>query len=233
MIRFLLLVNILIFVPTWAAANSLVCFLPTGVKARKLTQTLKDEQELQKYDPIAYQRRRDFDMAVKSFPSLIIAPSSSSNEKYESIGQFLKKNETGFKYFLMRANGNPEIPFKKAKVGYIEEIPRKASKAYINNIFGGISFRGYKSVSNSNDLLALLSLGNVDYIIVSPSALEAAREEFGLKLETVQSSSVVFFPRLFLNRNSKLDKEVLIEKISVSAHLLGYNKLLLRGGKVK
>ena len=233
MIRFLILANILIFVPNWAHANSLVCFLPTGVKARKLTQTLKQEQALQKYDPIAFQRRRDFDKAVKDSPSLIIAPSSFSNAGYESIGQFFKNNETGFKYFLMKAEGNPEIPFKKAKVGYIEEIRRKASKTYISKLFGGASFRGYKSVSNSNDLIALLSLGNVDYIVVSPSALEAAREEFGLKLKVVKSSSVVFFPRLFLNRNSKLDKKKLVEKISVAADLLGYNKLVLQGGRVR
>lgn len=183
------------------------------------------------FDSIAYKRTRDFYRAVKSNPTLIIAPASFNNKAYKKIAQFTSNGKSQFQYSIMKLKNSDRKPFKSAAVGYIEEMGRKESKDYIRSLFGGRSFRAYKPVSNSQDLLALLSLGNVDYVIVSPQALIKARREFSVELDTVQKSVRTKFPQVFASRKAKIDMKKVISKLTSVSEFLGFDQVSPLGGR--
>ena len=143
-----------LFLAIYLPAQELRVYQSSTVPVKDREKALKGDASLSGVQVTVFGQFREFDSANKANAKYVIMPSSwiTYNSNYKPVYQFSKDGQTNTK--LMILTTKPEwtmANIAKGKVGIVDELGRKDTKTYVQEIAG--KFKLIKRVTKPEDRL--------------------------------------------------------------------------------
>ena len=147
---------------------------------------------------------------------------------FEPIFQFTLNDKKSFKYSVISIESKwDSTKLNEGSVGIVDEVGRKNIKPYMEEIMAGKKFKRIKQVGKVADLFPLLSLGNVNYIIIAPHDLDILKREFATKTYKIVDTIDINYPVLSIKTSYDVKKAEKFEKISkIALKTLGFDGII-------
>ncbi|MDQ3235283.1 MAG: hypothetical protein M3Q07_26025 [Pseudobdellovibrionaceae bacterium] len=227
----LLLLSFLLLTSPLAAAERIAIYYPTTHEVRDIQKTLGGDPALSGITANAFARFEDFTFSLGSDPyEFAILPSVLPRylPEFEPVFQFTLGSAKSFKYSIISIDSK----WDKSKLatgvgGMVDEVGRKNIKLYVESLMAGQKFKRIKQVGKVIDLFPMLSLGNVDYIVISPRDLEHLKKEFTTRTYKVVDTIEVDYPVLCIKNGYDKKKAQKFERISkATLSALGFDGIV-------
>ena len=216
-----------LFLAIYLPAQELRVYQTSTVPVKDREKALKADTSLSGVQITVFGQFREFDSANKSNAKYVIMPSSwiTYNSNYKPVYQFSKDGQTNTK--LMILTTKPEwtmANIAKGKVGIVDELGRKDTKTYVQDIAG--KFKLIKRVTKPEDLMPLLVLENADYIIIRSDNYEILKKKFTAKTIRVGETKTVDHAVLCVLKDTPESEVEKLGKLSPETiKALGYSEL--------
>lgn len=225
------IILIICFTSKLQAHERLAIFYPTSQETREIQKVLGNDQALQGIAMSAFAKLDDLSYALESEEfHFAILPSVTPRylPAFEPLLQFTVNNSSTFRYSVISINTKwDKSRLSEGIAGIVDEVGRKNIKLHVDALMAGKRFKRIKQVGKLIDLFPLLSLGNVDYILIAPRDLEELKKEFATKTYKIVDTIETNYPVLCVKSGYDTRNVGRFERMSqTSLKALGFDGII-------
>lgn len=200
------------------ANERLAIFYPTVQETREIQKVLGSDDALHGVSTSAFAKFDDFTFALEAENfQFAILPSVTPRflPEFEPLLQFTVSNSRTFKYSVISIDSKwDKSRLSEGIAGIVDEVGRKNIKFHVEGLMAGKRFKRIKKVGKLVDLFPLLSLGNVDYILIAPGDLDSLKKDFATKTYKIVDTIDVNYPVLCAKKGYDARSAERFEKMS-------------------
>ncbi|WP_207912309.1 hypothetical protein [Pseudobacteriovorax antillogorgiicola] len=201
-------------------------FLPHIYSVKELEALIKEDATLKGYEVKIFARVKDLLATHKSdaFDVVLLPASVKGNKQIGNMEpQFtlLRKGKNLGKLLLVTLKGADKG--KKSVAAIDEAGKRKASKSIVKERLNG-KIKRIKLVKKGLDLVPMLSLGNVNHILIDEHDLEIVKKQSEAQFEIIETLEIEA-PIFFVKKDQKGKHDGLLKVEAKTISKFGYDKV--------